>query len=331
MNKVMAVLGVAAVATLAGCKDPNYKTMATSPDEVKTLPPAQTQEVKNSCACPAGTTHTSPCACGADDCACVVVQEKPKPAPAPEAKPAPEKAPEADYTLYIVQRGDYLAKISKKFNVKIDAIKSLNNLKNDTIRLGQKLKLPGKIDVGEQKEPTQASSPKAKKAPEADYTGATKDYVIKRGDTLGGIAYSHGCTIRQLKKMNNLSSDAIREGKTLKVPAEAKKAAPTKETAKPAATKVEEKKPVAAPAPAPTPAPQPAAAATPEPTDAEEAPDAVDAAPATVDYTVREGDDLIGLSVRFGVDASVIQDLNNMPPEAQVTAGQVIKLPASAL
>ena len=57
----------------------------------------------------------------------------------------------------------------------------------------------------------------------------------------------------------------------------------------------------------------------------------MDAAPATVDYTVREGDDLIGLSVRFGVDASVIQDLNNMPPEAQVTAGQVIKLPASAL
>lgn len=331
MNKVVAVLGVAAVATLAGCKDPNYKTMSSSPDEVKTIPSAPAQEAKPSCTCPRGTVHASPCACGADDCACQVAV--PPPAPAPQAAPAPAK--EADYTIYIVQRGDYLAKISKRYNVRIDAIKELSGLKSDTIRLGQKLKLPGKIDVGEQKMPTQTSAPKAKKAPEADYTGATKDYVIKRGDTLGGIAYGHGCTIRQLKKLNNMTSDAIREGKTLKVPADAKKAAPAPAPKKAAAPKAPEKKseakaPEAAPAPA-TPAPQPATAVEAEPTEAEEAADAPAATPDTISYTVKEGDDLIGLAVRFGVDVSVIQDLNNMPPEAQVTVGQVIKIPASGL
>ena len=51
-------------------------------------------------------------------------------------------------TTYTVQRGDYLAKISKKFGVTIASIKRLNNLSEDSLRIGQKLKLPGNIDVG---------------------------------------------------------------------------------------------------------------------------------------------------------------------------------------
>jgi lipoprotein-anchoring transpeptidase ErfK/SrfK len=43
--------------------------------------------------------------------------------------------------IYEVQTGDSLAKIAKKYNTTIDLIKWMNNLKSDTISLGQKFKI----------------------------------------------------------------------------------------------------------------------------------------------------------------------------------------------
>ena len=43
---------------------------------------------------------------------------------------------------YIVQKGDYLTKIAKKFNTSVNEIKKLNNLKSDKIYPGQKLLIP---------------------------------------------------------------------------------------------------------------------------------------------------------------------------------------------
>lgn len=43
-------------------------------------------------------------------------------------------------------------------------------------------------------------------------------YTIKKGDTLGAIARKHGTTVAKLKAANGMSSDFIREGKTLKIP-----------------------------------------------------------------------------------------------------------------
>ena len=42
-------------------------------------------------------------------------------------------------------------------------------------------------------------------------------YTIKRGDTLSGIAKKFHCSVKQLKTWNGLTSDAIREGKKLKI------------------------------------------------------------------------------------------------------------------
>jgi len=43
-------------------------------------------------------------------------------------------------------------------------------------------------------------------------------YTIKKGDTLGAIAAKNGTTVSKLKAANGMSSDFIREGKTLKIP-----------------------------------------------------------------------------------------------------------------
>ena len=240
-------------------------------------------------------------------------------------KPLPP--PEPEYTVYIVQRGDYLAKISKKYNVTINSIKRLNNLKDDNIRIGQKLKLPGKIEIGEQKVPEGAfAKPQAQKPTKtyAPYTGATKEYVVKSGDTLGAIAYGNGINIRQLKELNGLTSDSLKIGQKLKIPAE-------KVAAKKVETKPVEKK-VAEPEvkePAEVPAETVSAPVEPTVEAPVQAPVVEESAPVPT-YTVQEGDDLTDVSIRFGVSAAAVRELNNLGENDKLVAGQILKLPAEA-
>ena len=63
-----------------------------------------------------------------------------------------------------------------------------------------------------------------------------------------------------------------------------------------------------------------------EATPAEEKP--VVEKPATATYVVQEGDDMTGVSIRWGVSAAEIRELNNLPDDAQLKPGQIIKLPA---
>ena len=331
MNKLGIVLGIAAVAVIAGCKDPNYQRKPSQTTAVKDIgtqvepdaAPVGTPVVvdEKHCTCAPGTKHTEPCLCGAPDCQCIVEQ---KIVEKKDVKPLPP--PEPEYTVYIVQRGDYLAKISKKYNVTINSIKRLNNLKDDNIRIGQKLKLPGKLDVGEQKVPEGAfAKPQAQKKAYAPYTGATKEYVVKSGDTLGAIAYGNGINIRQLKELNGLTSDSLKIGQKLKIPAE-KVVAPKKVDTKPV-----EKKVVAPEVKAPAEGPAETVAAPVEPTVEApvQAPVVEESAPVPT-YTVQEGDDLTDVSIRFGVSAAAVRELNNLGENDKLVAGQILKLPAEA-
>ena len=142
MKKLGIVLGVAAVATVTGCKDPDYvnrrlpapqeevKSVETAPvqeeapetvvEPVQEEEPAEVTVEEKACTCAPGTKHETPCECGAADCQCVV-----------EVKPA-----EPEYTIYIVQRDDTLSKISKKFNIKMSAIYALNpSIKGEGMRI----------------------------------------------------------------------------------------------------------------------------------------------------------------------------------------------------
>lgn len=339
MKKLGIVLGVAAVATITGCKDPDYTGRGShdSQNDVKSVEttgevkPAAIEEQKPtekveeaSCTCPVGTKHAQPCGCGAADCQCIV--EKPQPLPPPEP----------EYTIYVVRSGDYLAKISKRYNITIAAIRELNpSVKNsDMIRVGQKLKLPGKVEIGAQPVQTPAKvSATHRNATFKPYSGATKEYVVKSGDTLGAIAYGNGINVRQLKELNGLSSDVVRVGQKLKIPAEkvSAQASATKpavsKTAKPVEAKVSvaaepKAEPVAEGEKVEVPAAAPVQPAEP----AAETP----VASGTTTYVVQEGDDVTGISIAFGVSSAAIRELNNLGDNDQVKPGQVIKLPAEA-
>ena len=342
MNKLAVVLSVAVVATLSGCKDPDFKRPGASnqsdvhmADTQPAPPPADTgvnkPEVKDSpaptpviakkgCLCAPGTTHAEPCKCGAADCECIV-----------KTKDAKVPASEQEYSIYVVQNGDYLAKISKKCNVTIAAIKKANDLKSDTIRIGQKLKIPGKLPESMTAAPAAAEASKAAAAAKKSYTpytGATKEYVVKNGDTLGAIAYGNGINIRQLKELNGLSSDVLRIGQKLKIPADGKPAAKADKAEAPKADATAKKEEIPVEAPKTDDAKKDENAEA-QPAAAEDAAKK-DAAPDFTTYVVQEGDDMTSITIRYGVSAAEIRDLNNLPDDAQLKPGQVIKLPAEA-
>lgn len=101
--------------------------------------------------------------------------------------PAPA-APKATTSTYTVKPGDSLSKIAKKHGISINALASLNNIKNKNfIRTGQVLKLSGSEHV---------------------QTTASKSvyYVVKKGDVVSKIAKRFGSSSSQIKSWNKLNA-----------------------------------------------------------------------------------------------------------------------------
>ena len=108
----------------------------------------------------------------------------------------PTESNEIDNDTYTVKSGDTLYGIANKYNTTVDAIKDLNNLISNTLSIGQTLKIPSN----------------------SDSAVTTNTYTVVKGDTLYGIAQKFGTTVDELKTLNNLSSNALSIGETLKVP-----------------------------------------------------------------------------------------------------------------
>lgn len=149
-----------------------------------------------------------------------------EPLPA-EPEPVSELSTEqksAEGEDYVVKKGDSLWLIAKKHKTSIAAICDANGInKNAILRAGMKLKIP----AGTQNpEPSKSEKP-------AD----GEIYTVKKGDALSIIARRHGVSVKALKSANNLSSDNIRVGQKLVIPAkkaDAKKDLPAKKEAVPA-------------------------------------------------------------------------------------------------
>jgi N-acetylmuramoyl-L-alanine amidase len=96
---------------------------------------------------------------------------------------------------HVVQRGEYLGKIAAKYKVSVSTIKRENNLKSDTLKLGQKLK----ITVSMKDQPL-------------------RKHTVKSGEFLGKIASKYSVSVSGIRKANNLRSDQLTVGQVLIIP-----------------------------------------------------------------------------------------------------------------
>ncbi len=103
-----------------------------------------------------------------------------------------------NYFSYTVQSGDTLWLLSQKFGTTVDAIKTLNNLTNDMLSIGQVLKIP--------------------KSGGATSMPNYFSYTVQSGDTLWLLAQRFGTTIDAIKTLNNLTGDRLNIGQVLKIP-----------------------------------------------------------------------------------------------------------------
>lgn len=100
-------------------------------------------------------------------------------------------------TTYVVQKGDTLYSIALKYGTTPNAIIRKNNLKNNTITVGQVLIIPGNLNRN---------------------SNTSNLYVVKRGDSLWSIANKFNVSINKIRMLNNLNSDILTIGQTLIIP-----------------------------------------------------------------------------------------------------------------
>jgi peptidoglycan endopeptidase LytE len=88
--------------------------------------------------------------------------------------PAPSvEAVDADGSLYVVKSGDTLGKIARLHGTTFKKIMAMNDLKTTSIRVGQKLKLPGQKPAAVDATPAPASTPAAQPQPSAAAPAST--------------------------------------------------------------------------------------------------------------------------------------------------------------
>lgn len=118
----------------------------------------------------------------------------------PEMYTKPEDMVIPSYFNYKVVKGDTLYSIAKKFGVSVDSIINDNSLKNNTLTIGQNLKI---------------RSSSVEECFGEDFV-VDKTYIVVKGDSLYSIGKKLGVSVDYLKNKNNLSSNLLSVGQILK-------------------------------------------------------------------------------------------------------------------
>lgn len=134
----------------------------------------------------------------------------------------------ADESSYTIASGDTLYSISRRYNVSVTDLKSWNNLQDNTVKLGQVLKLKGNTDndstmlAANTPVPTPTPAAAATTTVVASSNTAQADallkvstipatqskpaeYIVKRGDTVFSIARRFGVNHTDIQRWNDAS------------------------------------------------------------------------------------------------------------------------------
>ncbi len=109
------------------------------------------------------------------------------------------------YAIYEVKRGDNIQKIADSFGIDVKTLREFNNLKDDRLVEGQKIKIPAKASTTKKKEETARE----------DY----EIYTVKRGGRLEHVSKITGVPLEDLRRLNpELKNAWLKPGTQVKVP-----------------------------------------------------------------------------------------------------------------
>ena len=99
--------------------------------------------------------------------------------------------------FHIVEKGNTLFSLSRRYNLSVKELKNLNHLSSNLIKVGQRLRV----------QPNEASSEEA----------SPSVYIVKKGDNLYRISLNNGITVDTIKRLNGLTSNTIIIGQKLRL------------------------------------------------------------------------------------------------------------------
>lgn len=109
---------------------------------------------------------------------------------------------------YTVKKGDNITKIAQLNKVEVSDIKTWNNLENNTVQVGVKLKL---------EKPLSKYTLKSKSSTKKNDYADSKLYIVQKGDSLYSISLKHKTTVADIKAENNIQDENLQPGMKLKI------------------------------------------------------------------------------------------------------------------
>ena len=106
---------------------------------------------------------------------------------------------------YKVRKGDTISEIAERYHVSTGELRNWNNIKGNKIYYGQSLKIFTSGTTSSFVESSTSSE------------GNVNYHKIKSGETIGGIAEQYKVSASNIREWNNLTSDKIIAGATLKI------------------------------------------------------------------------------------------------------------------
>jgi murein DD-endopeptidase MepM/ murein hydrolase activator NlpD len=194
----------------------------------------------------------------------------------------------ADYSMYVVKKGDTLWSIAQKYNLSVDLIFATNNIANsELISIGQEMKIPShKNAVAETNIVNQAVVDKKNNNINNNVSQPENAkpivYTVKVGDNLWNISRKYGVSVEVIISVNNLrDKDLLSLGQKLKIPAIGGGISDSNQKQE----------------------------------------------PTIITYTVVKGDTLWSISQRYDVKMTSIISVNNLKEISRLSIGQKLKLP----
>ncbi len=123
---------------------------------------------------------------------------------------------------HTVRKGDTVYSISRRYDLSVPELLSLNKLRSSNLRLGQPLRVAKLSALSSPDKSANQAPPQGKRPRTGKWAGVEKrdqviHYVTRRGDTIFSIARKHRVSVNDLQNWNKLGKRPLQAGQSLRI------------------------------------------------------------------------------------------------------------------